>query len=90
MRIKYSKFEVDTSLELPLNEEDWHETLMNEYFKHHINILTKDSRIRISKDELFYIQVEGLLSGDEQEAIEALRSIIYNREQALDNLRKVL
>lgn len=90
MRIKYSKFEVDTSLELSLNEESWHETLRNEYFKHHIHILTKDSRIRISKEELFYTQVEGLLSGNEQEATEALRSIIFNREQQIDNLRKAL
>lgn len=88
MRIKYSKFEVDTSLELPLNE--WHEILCNEYFKHHIHILTKDNRIRISKEELFYSQVEGLLSGNEEQATEALRSIIFNIEDKLHELMKAL
>lgn len=90
MRIKYSKFEVDTSLELSLSEENWHEALRNEYFRHHIHILTEDCRIFISKDELFYDQVEGLLSGNEQEATEALRSIIFNMEDKLQNLRKAL
>ena len=90
MRIKYPKFEVDTSLELSLDEENWHEMLRNEYFKHHIHILTKDNRTTISKDELFYIQVKGLLSGNEQEATEALSSIIFNREQQINDLRKAL
>lgn len=92
MKIKYSKFEVDTSLELPLNQEEWHEILMNEYFKHHINIQPKNSdcSVLISKDEVFLWHVQELLSGDEQRATEALRSIIYNREQRLITLRKAL
>lgn len=91
MRIKYSKFEVDTSLELPLNQEEWHDILMNEYFRHHIYITTKEgNNIRISKEEVYLVDVQELLSGNEQEATAALRSIIFNREQALDNLRKAL
>jgi hypothetical protein len=92
MKIKYSKFEVNTSLELPLNQEEWHEILMNEYFKHHIEIRPKNSEhsTSISKDEVFLWHVQELLSGDEQRATEALRSIIYNREQRLNILRKAL
>lgn len=91
MRIKYSKFEVETSLELPLNEENWHDILMNEFFRHHIYITTKEgNKIRISKEEVFLWHVQELLSGDEQRATEALRSIIYNRGLELANLRKAL
>ena len=92
MRIKYSKFEVDTGLELPLEEEKWHEILMNEYFKHHIYIQPKNSEysVLISKDEVFLWHVQELLSGDERRATEALQSIIYNREQHLITLRKAL
>lgn len=91
MRIKYSKFEVDTSLELPLEEGKWHDILMNEFFRHHIYITTKEGeKIRISKEEVFLWHVQELLSGDEQRATEALRSIIFKQEQSLNNLRKAL
>jgi len=90
MKIKYSKFEVDTSLELPLEEEKWHDILMNEFFRHNIHITTKEGTIRISKEEVFLWHVQELLSGDEQRATEALQSIIYNREQELITLRKAL
>ena len=92
MKIQYSKFEVDTSLELPLNQEEWHEILMNEYFKHHIKIQPKNSEhsVLISKDEVFLWHVQELLSKDEERAIEALRSIIFNREEEIKDLRKAL
>lgn len=92
MRIKYSKFEVDTSLELPLDQEKWHNILVNEFFKHHIKILPKDSELimLIFKEEVFLWHVQELLSGDEQRALDAIRSIIRNREYEINNLKKVL
>ena len=91
MRIKYSKFEVETSLELPLEEEKWHEILQNEFFRHHIYITTQEGKkIRISKEEVFLWHVQELLSKDEERATEALRSIIFNREEEIKDLRKAL
>lgn len=91
MKIKYSKFEVDTSLELPLEEEKWHDILMDEFFRHHIYITTQEGKkIRISKEEVFLWHVQELLSKNEERATEALRSIIFNREQELYILKKAL
>lgn len=83
LKVSYKEFDVTTDLTLPVTEEN--------YYRHSLKIWPKnDPAIRISREEVFRGQVEGLLSGNEQEAKDALRSIIWNREDNLNNLKKLL
>ncbi len=82
MKVEYSNFSVESAHELPITVEN--------YFQHDMIVYVKgaDFGQRLYRQELFMDQVEGLLSGDEEKAKQALQSIIYNREYELNELKK--
>ena len=63
---------------------------VDNYFKYDITINTADGEYAttIHKEELWLSEAEGLLSGDETLAQQALDNVIYNREYELDILKK--
>lgn len=63
---------------------------VDNYFKYDIIINKANGKyvMRISKEELWLSDAEGLLSGDEALAQQALDSVIHNREYELDILKK--
>ena len=63
---------------------------VDNYFKYDIIINKADGKyvMRISKEELWLSDAEGLLSGDEVLAQQALDNVIHNREYELDILKK--
>ena len=80
--IQYKEWQVETYNEEPVTVDN--------YFKYDIIINKADGKyvMRISKEELWLSEAEGLLSGDETLAQQALDSIIHNREYELDILKK--
>lgn len=63
---------------------------VDNYFKYDIIINRADGKyvMTIHKQELWLSDAEGLLSGDEALAQNALDNIIYNREYELDILKR--
>lgn len=80
--IKYKHFEVECRLEDPVTVDN--------YFRHDIIINNAKGAFvcRIHASELWLGMAEGLLSGDEKMAQDALDWVISNREYDLDRLRK--
>ena len=80
--IQYKEWQVETYNEEPVTADN--------YFKYDIIINKADGEyvMRISKEELWLSDAEGLLSGDETLAQQALDSVIHNREYELDILKK--
>ena len=80
--IQYKEWQVETYNEEPVTVDN--------YFKYDIIINKADGKyvMRISKDELWLSDAEGLLSGDEVLAQQALDSVIHNREYELDILKR--
>ena len=63
---------------------------VDNYFKYDITINTADGEYVtiIHKEELWLSEAEGLLSGDETLAQQALDSVIHSREYHLDILKR--
>jgi hypothetical protein len=80
--IQYKEWQVETYNEEPVTVDN--------YFKYDIIINKADGKyvMRISKEELWLSDAEGLLSGDEVLAQQALDNVIHNREYELDILKK--
>ena len=80
--VQYKEWQVQTYNDEPVTADN--------YFKYDIIINKADGEyvMRISKEELWLSDAEGLLSGDETLAQHALDSVIYNREYELDILKK--
>ena len=80
--IQYKDWQVQTYNDEPITVDN--------YFKYDIIINKADGKyvMTIHKQELWLSDAEGLLSGDEILAQQALDSVIYNREYELDILKK--
>ena len=80
--VQYKEWQVQTYNDEPVT--------IDNYFKYDIIINKADGGfvMRISKEELWLSDAEGLLSGDETLAQQALDSVIHNREYDLDILKK--
>lgn len=80
--VQYKEWQVETYNEEPVTVDN--------YFKYDIIINKADGKyvMRIHKDELWLSQAEGLLSGDETLAQQALDSVIHSREYELDILKR--
>jgi len=80
--IQYKEWQVQTYNDEPVTVDN--------YFKYDIIINMEDGEYvtTIRKEELWLSDAEGLLSGDEILAQQALDSIIYNREYELDILKR--
>ena len=80
--VQYKEWQVQTYNDEPVTVDN--------YFKYDIIINKADGKyvMRISKEELWLSDAEGLLSGDETLAQQALDNVIYNREYELDILKK--
>jgi hypothetical protein len=80
--VQYKEWQVQTYNDEPVTVDN--------YFKYDIIINMKDGRFvtTIRKEELWLSEAEGLLSGDETLAQQALDSVIHNREYHLDILKR--
>ena len=80
--VQYKEWQVQTYNDEPVTADN--------YFKYDIIINRFDGKyvMTIHKEELWLSDAEGLLSGDETLAQQALDSIIHNREYELDILKK--
>ena len=80
--VQYKEWQVQTYNDEPVTVDN--------YFKYDIIINMKDGRFvtTIRKEELWLSEAEGLLSGDETLAQQALDSVIHNREYELDILKR--
>ena len=80
--IQYKEWQAQT-----YNDES---VTVDNYFKYDITINTVDGEYvtTIHKEELWLSEAEGLLSGDETLAQQALDSVIHSREYHLDILKR--
>ena len=80
--VQYKEWQVQTYNDEPVTGDN--------YFMYDIIINKANGKyvMTIHKQELWLSDAEGLLSGDETLAQQALDSIIYNREYELDILKK--
>jgi hypothetical protein len=80
--VQYKEWQVETYNDEPVTVDN--------YFKYDIIINKANGKyvMTIHKEELWLSDAEGLLSGDETLAQQALDSIISNREYELDILTK--
>ena len=80
--IQYKEWQVQTYNDEPVTVDN--------YFKYDIIINMKDGRFvtTIRKEELWLSEAEGLLSGNETLAQQALDSVIHSREYHLDILKR--
>jgi hypothetical protein len=80
--IQYKEWQVQTYNDEPVTEDN--------YFKYDITINRADGKhvMTIHKEELWLSEAEGLLSGDETLAQQALDSVIHNREYELNILKR--
>ena len=80
--IQYKEWQAQT-----YNDES---VTVDNYFKYDIIINRADGKyvMTIHKEELWLSDAEGLLSGDETLAQQALGNVIHNREYELDILKK--
>lgn len=84
MKIEYSNFTVETSLEEAPTTDN--------FFKYHIFVTPEGAEWAeiIHCSEVCLPHVQELMSGDESLALQAIKSILYNREQANRKLRGIL
>lgn len=84
MKIEYKTFTVETALE--------EAPTTNNFFKHYIFVTPKNAEwgTIIHNSEVCLPHVQELMSGDESLALQAIESILYNREQANNMLRGLL
>jgi len=80
--VQYKEWQVQTYNDGPVTADN--------YFKYDIIINKANGKyvMRISKEELWMSDAEGLLSGDDTLAQQALDNVIYNREYELDILKR--
>jgi len=80
--VQYKEWQVQSYNDEPVT--------VGNYFKYDITINRFDGKyiMTIHKEELWLSDAEGLLSGNETLAQQALDSVIYNREYELDILKK--
>ena len=80
--VQYKEWQVQTYNDEPVTADN--------YFKYDIIINKANGNyvMTIHKHELWLCEAEGLLSGDETLAQQALDSVIYNREYDLDILKR--
>jgi hypothetical protein len=80
--IQYKEWQVECYNDEPVTEDN--------YFKYDIFINTADGKyvMTIHKQVLYLSDAEGLLSGDEALAQQALDNIIHNMEYELDIMKK--
>lgn len=80
--IQYKEWQVQTYNDEPVTGYN--------YYKYDIIINKADGKyvMTIHKEELWLSDAEGLLSGDETLAQQALDSVIHNREYELDILKR--
>ena len=80
--VQYKEWQVETHNDEPVTVDN--------YFKYDIYINKANGKyvMTIHKEELWLHDAEGLLSGDETLAQQALDGVIHNREYELDILKK--
>jgi hypothetical protein len=80
--IQYKEWQVECFNDEPVTVDN--------YFKYDIYINKANGKyvMTIHKEELWLCDAEGLLSGDETLAQQALDSVIHNREYELDILKR--